>query len=79
MWVTHPAYLLVDSSTGGTPSDLIESHAKALALVAERDHYPILIAAQELPQIAIDGERDAIAWEGANRKMTSDGAGSGPL
>ena len=43
-----PDYLLVDSAPGGIPTELIMSHTKALALVAERDHYPIPIAAPEL-------------------------------
>lgn len=77
--VVLPDYLLVDSVAGGTPTELIDSHATSLALVAERDHYPIPVAAPELPQIAIESERAAIAWVDTHRHLTKGVDGSGPL
>ncbi len=77
--VVLPDYLLVDSAEGGTPTALIDSHATSLALVAERDHYPIPVVAPELPQIAIESERAAIAWANTHRHPTKGVDGSGPL
>ena len=57
-----PEYLLADEVLGGSPRDLIESHARALAALAESGHHPLPISAPELPGIAIEGERRAIAW-----------------
>jgi len=74
-----PDYLLVDSVAGGTPTELIESHAMSLVLLAERDHYPIPVAASELPQIAIKSERAAIAWANTNRHAARGASGRGPL
>jgi len=77
--VVLPDYLLVDSVAGGTPAESIESHGRALALVAERDHYPIPVAAFELPQIALKSERAAIAWANTNRRVARSASGRGAL
>ncbi len=58
----QPPWVLVDNLPGGSPSDLIESHRKALELVAERDHYPVRLSAADLPALAIEGERSAAEW-----------------
>lgn len=77
--VVLPDYLLVDNVAGGTPIELIDSHARSLALVAERHHHPIPVAASELPQIAIESERAAIAWAATHRHLMNAVDGSGPL
>ena len=74
-----PDYLLVNSAPGASPTELMASHARALALVAERDHYPLTIAAPELAQIALDSERAAIEWAAARRHSTDGVDGHGPL
>ncbi len=74
-----PDYLLINSAPGGSPAELVASHAKALALVAEREHYPLAIAAPELPQIAIDGERAAIEWAATHRRSSEGVDGTEPL
>lgn len=74
-----PDYLLVNSAPGGSPSELIASHSRALELVAESGHYPLTIAAPELPQIALDSERAAIEWAATRRRPAGEIEGSGPL
>lgn len=74
-----PDYLLANSTPGGSPAELVASHAKALELVAERDHYPLAIAAPELPRIALDGERAAIEWAATRRHSNAETGGGGPL
>lgn len=57
-----PDYLLADPVPGGSPVELIESHAAALETVAQRGHFPIGISAPELPPLSIDAERAVIEW-----------------
>jgi hypothetical protein len=74
-----PGYLLVDSVTGGSPAEMIESHIRALSLLAERGYQPISIVASELPQIALERERRVVAWAAANRNEARSAKGRGPL
>ena len=68
---------LLNEVRGGSPAELMQSHAAALAALAERDHYPVSVAATELSQIAVDRERAAIAWVAAHGKR--QGFTAGPL
>ena len=67
---------LLNEVAGGSPAELVESHTGALVVVAERDHYPLSVAATELPQIAADRERAAIVWAAAHGQGPKD---AGPL
>ena len=74
-----PEYLLVDSVAGGSPSEMIASHGRALRLLAERGHHPIPIVASELPRIGLESERRVVAWAAANRNKARSAGGRGPL
>lgn len=74
-----PGYLLVDSVAGGSPTEMIESHVRALSLLAERGYQPISIVASELPKIALESERRVVAWATANRSEARSAKGRGPL
>lgn len=67
----QPPEVLVDSLPGGSPAELIDSHRRALALVAERDHYPVSVSEQELPALAIEGERATVEWSKSQRGSRS--------
>lgn len=70
---------LLNEVRGGSPAELMRSHAAALAALAERGHYPVPVAATELAQIAMDRERAAIAWVAARRNEKRGAWTAGPL
>lgn len=72
-----PEYLLADEVPGGSPGDLIESHARALAVLAKSGHHPRPISAAELLDVAIEGERNAIAWARRQRSRSRQRAPRG--
>lgn len=72
-----PPHLLVNSEGGGSPEELVQSHRRALLLVAERDHHPITISPPQLVDFAIESERRVLGWKPP--RSADSRAWSGPL
>jgi hypothetical protein len=58
---------------------LIGGHADALALLAVHDHHPILLVADEIPQRAVDSDREGIIWVKRQRDLRMKADDRGPL
>ncbi len=68
----EPDSVLPNRIPGATPTDLVEAHTQALALLAEVGHLPLTISAPELPQIALANERYAIEWANTRRPRMAE-------
>lgn len=74
-----PAYVLTNGLSGATPRELIGGHADALALLAAHDHHPIRLVADEIPQRAVDSDRDGIVWLTQQRDLKMKPDDRGPV
>lgn len=70
-----PPHLLVNSEPGASPDQLVDSHRRALELVAEKDHFPISVDPSELVDIAIESERRVAGWTPPSSFSSDDWAG----
>ena len=75
----HPPHVLTNGVSGAAPRELIGAHVEALALLASHDHHPILLVADEIPQRAVDSDRDAIIWLKRQRDLKLEAGERGPL
>lgn len=57
-----PYRMLVNPIPGATPDALVAGHDRALQTLAEHGHFPMPLTSNELVQIAIDSELEAIEW-----------------
>lgn len=58
---------------------MIGGHADALTLLAAHDHHPIRLVADEIPQRAVDSDRDGIVWLTQQRDLKMKPDDRGPL
>ena len=72
-----PPHVLINAESGASPEQLVESHRRALELVAERDHFPTTINPSETLEIAIASEQRVLAWK--QPRSFDSRASSGPL
>ncbi len=61
-----PPWMLSNVSSGASPSELVESHARALDLVGEQAGEPRLLDAHELAEVAMRNERTHASWTTRN-------------
>ena len=76
---TYPHHFLVNPVSGGSPAELVESHHRALATLADHGHDPVTLEAKELVRVSIDREKDVVRWAKTEGRGRWKGAPTEPL
>lgn len=78
-FVKLPPWILDNPAPGGTPRELVDSHAKACRLIAERGTVPITIREDELGELAVGIDISHIRWVDQHPQRLQDPNKAEPL
>ena len=74
-----PPWMLDNPAPGAGPRALVESHARACAVIAERGADPLAIADDELAELAVEADVAHIRWVDQHPQRTQDPSKAEPL